>query len=111
MRKYSNIEWTKTGLRLLEKSVELWKKQVETGVRHDCPLCEEYTPNNSDDDLCCRGCPIPQFTGRRGCIDTPFVDWLCTGYRSPEETAAAKKELAFLKRLAANGRKILEVTK
>lgn len=101
--KYSNIKWTKVGLRLLEKAVVIWEDWANYPYesRAECPLCEKYAVLN---DSACEGCPIQQFTESFGCEDTPYYE---VDYRRHQ---TIQNEISFLKRLAANGRKVLGVT-
>lgn len=101
MRRYSNIKWTKTGLRLLEDAVVIWKEWANNADedRESCPLCDKYF---FVDDACDQ-CPICQFTDTLHCEDTPFYDVV------DEQPKTIRTEINFLKRLAANGRKVLGV--
>ncbi len=97
-RRYSNIKWTKAGLRLLEEARDIWVAwHRTTRIKQSCPLCLKYFSET------CSSCPIAQFTGMGRCRGTPY--W---GVNSSfdKETRA---EINFLRRLVANGRKVLGV--
>ena len=106
MRKYSNIKWTKKGLRLVEKAVGIWETRTKNGGALDnklCPLCQAYRY--------CNGCPIDQVGESCFHSGTYFKDWAQADIYSPSELIACRKMTAFLKRLATNGRKVLGVEK
>ena len=108
MRRYANIKWTKTGLRLMEEAVEIWRDRAAGKVRDNrCPLCIEYR-NHDCEDLDCKECPICKFTGQPNCRETPYKEWYFARFWS-SSLQAAQEEHALLKRLAAHGRKTLKV--
>lgn len=105
---------TPQAITALQKSIAHWKKIAAGDMREDigaptCALCREFNHSRAG-HLVCDGCPVKEFTGKAGCLKTPynsienfminmtngeFITWR----RSPEFLAMAAKELAFLKSL------------
>ena len=72
------------------------------GGIHSCGLCMLYMRDKNNYSNCL-GCPIRQKTGRDWCKGTPY--WNFWVHNSPTNTLishvdAAKRELAFLKKLS-----------
>ena len=94
-------------LKALKGSIRKWERIVAgTGADNgweNCPLCKLHL------DKDCNGCPVKAATGKACCWDTPYSDdWAksvrrgrsCWGFANTlARKAAARKELAFLKRL------------
>jgi hypothetical protein len=60
-------------IKIMEASVVKWqriisKKGADGGV-YDCPPCRIYYW------VFCNGCPISEYTGKKFCKGTPYVDW------------------------------------
>jgi hypothetical protein len=60
-------------IKVMESSVRKWEriiagKSSDGGVL-DCPPCRIYYM------LVCYGCPIAEFTGKKFCKGSPYVDW------------------------------------
>ena len=93
----------------LKGSINKWIKIVQgTGIDEgtdNCPLCAVYH-NDFDEkvkDLDCKGCPVKNFTGKKYCALTPYLDdWDNSDPGSDVEMAAAVKELRFLQFLLPN---------
>jgi hypothetical protein len=97
-------------LKALKGSIKKWElivagEGVDNGV-DDCPLCALFFHKS------CIGCPVAEKAADDSCSSTPYIDWLNTQDRTAEDRAifpmvannsdrkrAARKELAFLKRL------------
>lgn len=89
-------------LRALKASIKKWEKCAAGEYTRDevddsdCALCQLFPSD-------CTGCPVMEKTRLEDCEGTPFyaardaLYWI--GPRSIEFKKAAKKELAFLKRL------------
>jgi len=72
------------------------------GGPHSCGLCMVYMADKNE-FYSCDGCPIKQKTKRDWCQNTPY--WKFWVHNSPTNTLishldAAKRELAFLKKLS-----------
>jgi hypothetical protein len=97
-------------LKALRGSIKKWElivagEGVDNGV-DNCPLCALFFDGG------CNGCPVSEKAADDNCSSTPYIDWLNTQDRTAEDMAifpmvanntdrkrAARKELAFLKRL------------
>lgn len=93
----------------LEGSIRKWEKIVE-GVGRDegaenCDLCLKFNTENTIGS--CRGCPVREKIGERGCKYTPYDKWVehhmayhgrtnYTMVKCEECIALAQKELDFL---------------
>jgi hypothetical protein len=62
----------KEKLNALKGSVREWTREVDTGMRGDCPLCLLISPSIQGS---CDGCPIKEKTGHDQCLATPFVTY------------------------------------
>ena len=66
----------------------------------NCPLCRLF---NNDVTLragyACHGCPVADYSGARGCSDTPYDGWTASfsSRLTPADRAVAKREYEFLK--------------
>jgi hypothetical protein len=79
-----NYELLKKNEKLLEKSIEAWKKiledeeggpvesswDIECG-RYDCPLCLEFNVPKMKGSELCKDCIIHEVTGKKFCEGTP----------------------------------------
>lgn len=84
----------------LRGSQEKWrniaKGEGRDGGVDNCPLCALFF------DADCIGCPVAEYSKRKGCIATPYVPWsdLCDDSMhyadTPAKKAAAQAELDFL---------------
>lgn len=65
---------------LLEKCIEEWTKKLKADDILDvkmgavaCPLCKVYISSiDPEEDEACHGCPIREYTGHAGCMNTPY---------------------------------------
>ena len=89
------------------ESIKKWE-QIVSGEMPDmggenCPLCMEFADSIFE---MCKGCPVEQKTGEKGCVDTPYMEWLDASDEypfvadTPRLIALAQKELDFLRSLA-----------
>ena len=65
--------------------------RVNPGGTNTCPLCWEYRAGIHDD---CKGCPVNECTGQRGCHGTP---WEYATFFAPESAAREAKFLIALR--------------
>jgi hypothetical protein len=91
-------------LAALKGSIAKWQAIVD-GTGYDfgiqnCPLCLIFHPAENGKPGC-RGCPVREATGRRGCIGTPYEALDKADAENDKEAAAthAQAELDFLKSL------------
>lgn len=83
---------------LIDQSIKKWQGIVFDGKPDrgplDCPLCQQYHW------YACCGCPIKEYTGLSGCVNTPYDNFYqITKHftRQPlERIFAANLELSFL---------------
>ena len=108
----------KETLKALKGSIKKWEKIVDgTGVddgADNCALCDMFFDSAMDFEYC-KGCPVSKSTGRRGCTETPYEDWLESQshfgrFHHPhkahndETVMCAVLELEFLKSLLPKGK-------
>jgi len=88
----------------LNQSIAHWERLTkgtsstfEAATAKWCPLCRLFLHQ----PIACSGCPVKEETHHRGCKRTPYIKAFHAmndyGKDSPQFTAAAAKELAFLK--------------
>ena len=99
-------KWNRILQRITDKSM-----RVREGGTGDCPCCIEFYDND------CKGCPIKDYTGKRQCLDTPYVEWMKLReakehhYPYSEDatfTIQEPAEVVMFKRIAAKEVKFLE---
>lgn len=60
-------------IKIMEAAVEKWNRIIagkkSDGGIHDCPPCRIFYWT------ICFGCPISEYTGKKFCKRTPYVDW------------------------------------
>lgn len=60
-------------IKIMEASVRKWERIIagesSDGGVLDCPPCRIFYM------LICIGCPIAEYTGKKFCKETPYVDW------------------------------------
>ena len=89
-------------LNALKGSIKKWEGVVKGTVKDEgpdnCPLCQRFQTHDG-----CAGCPVSIKTKEDWCLGSPYYDYVeLEDSALPDEKAislAAKKELAFLKRL------------
>ncbi len=65
----------------LEKSIKHWEENLaaetpeDAGITaEDCALCGIYNKDYPPKSSVCIGCPVSEYTGEVGCINTPYND-------------------------------------
>jgi hypothetical protein len=92
----------KKTIEALNGSISKWKKVVDGTGKEDgaknCPLCNMFLR-----EFMCDGCPVKEFTGKVGCNNTPYTEWVSVvpdrTPKTPEHYRIAQKEVDFLKSL------------
>jgi hypothetical protein len=90
----------------IKRSIEKWEfiaclyafgiSVWQDGGRTTCALCMKYDPWVHD----CVGCPISSFTGRKGCSDTPYEQFIDVANDAAwTRLLRASEEVEFLKSL------------
>lgn len=95
----------------LQLSVHKWEGVLSRGKADDgaadCPLCFVFQIN------ACEGCPICAYTGKKGCVGSPYVNWFMH-HREAHSTSGIRKimcnvcqelaleELKFLRSISAS---------
>lgn len=93
--------WTEEQKKALLGSIKKWEKIVK-GEQQDkgkanCPCCEAFWVYKE-----CTECPVRLFTGKWGCIDTPYANVL--GNKPSKIDASAEKNFLKAVYLAGGGK-------
>lgn len=91
----------KQTLEALQGSIRKWDR-IMSGESKDrgvlnCPLCMSFHKRDINWDLTCDGCPVQEFTGWPGCVDTPYIGYgssVMDGWAKGQ--AHARRERDFL---------------
>jgi hypothetical protein len=107
-------------IRALARSVKHWEENLKAKYVADlyiytesCPLCkmfwknhDEYYDKKGDEFIQCKGCPIRDYTGLHGCVDTPWerVNDIFYETKAPDSVSyylrrAIRSEVKFLQQL------------
>lgn len=97
-----SVEFTKQETKgLVKASILKWEKIKEINTNSmgedTCPLCMAFIADG------CIKCPIQQFTKKKYCLATPYIEFNSfsdDGWAStPQAIKAAAKEIKFLKKV------------
>lgn len=102
-------EGTKTALRA---SIQHWKDVANSttlyqhgiGVK-DCALCRRFNQPGMTAYYMCGGCPVKDYTGRKGCVGTPHEAVAAAQDQGDLSwfLSAAQEEVEFLESLLPDG--------
>ena len=82
-----------TDIGLMKTTILNWEHKVETGINNTgCVLCRQYYNSGMTD---CEGCPIAEYTGKKGCNGTPFYN--VPDEDHPDFKRYCEEEVQFLK--------------
>ena len=98
---FKDPEYLSQQQRILKQSIQKWDNIINgegsDNGSVDCPLCHEYNRGGQSNN--CSGCIVSEKTGRRFCVDTPYIKW-CEAQKRLGKEIPYKADTDELKDLA-----------